>query len=81
MNDEKKVAGLTLENLNSKISFSDWICKNLKIYKNKKPTDEEIKIFLNYIKQQVFSSNLINKKEFVNKIKKIQNRIKREQKK
>ena len=78
---DKKFAGLTIDNLNSKISLSDWLCKNLKFYKSKKPSNEEMKIFLNYLKRKVFESNLINKKEFVAKIKKIKNRIERESKK
>jgi len=78
MDSEKdKYLALKLSDLNSMISFKEWLVDNLDIYKDpkKSPSDSEILIFLNFIKSKVFDVKILEKKEYLKKIKQIKKRI------
>ena len=49
--------------------------KNLDVFKNKKPSNQEVLIYLDYIKKSVYSQKLSNKKEYLKKIKRITKRV------
>ena len=72
---QKKLIALKLKDLNSLISFNLWLTKNIKYYKDKSPSEGEILVILNFIKKKLFGSNLPNKKDYLESIKKINKRI------
>lgn len=74
MKDNLKIA-LKIDDIRSIISFKEWLEKNLDVFKNKKPSNQEVLIYLDYIKKSVYSQKLSNKKEYLKKIKRITKRV------
>tara|TARA_R100000152_G_C6632757_1_gene79810 strand:+ start:249 stop:500 length:252 start_codon:yes stop_codon:yes gene_type:complete len=77
MSKEKdKLLALKFSDINSIISFKKWLKNNLDHYDGRKiPSDNEILIFLDFIKRKIFDSDLKDKKEYLKKIKKMKLRI------
>tara|TARA_Y100000114_G_C11764050_1_gene332064 strand:+ start:13017 stop:13265 length:249 start_codon:yes stop_codon:yes gene_type:complete len=50
--NEKKLSLLYIEDINSMISFKDWIKNNLPSYKDKDPTESEMESFINFIENK-----------------------------
>ena len=50
--NEKKLSLLYIEDINSMISFKDWIKNNLPSYKDKDPTKSEMESFINFIENK-----------------------------
>lgn len=49
---KKKMKLLYIEDINSMISFKDWIKNNLPSYKDKDPTESEMESFINFIENK-----------------------------
>jgi len=75
MKDNLKIA-LKIDDIRSIISFREWLKDNLDVFKSKNPSNEEVLIYLDYIKNSLYSERLSNKKEYLKKIKRITKRVK-----
>ncbi len=51
-NKEDKLALLYIEDINSIISFKDWIKKNLPSFAERDPTENEIERFLDFVENK-----------------------------
>jgi hypothetical protein len=51
-NKEDKLALLYIEDINSIISFKDWIKKNLPSFVKRDPTENEIERFLDFVEDK-----------------------------
>lgn len=76
MSKEKDLVLMYIEDVNSIISFKDWIKKNLPSYKDVDPSDSDIEKFLNFIenkkRDQIRSENATEWRE---KIKVLRDRV------
>lgn len=78
MSEEKKekLALLYIEDINSIISFKDWIKTNLPSYKDKDPSEDDLEKFLSFIenkkRDQIRSENAAEWRE---KIKELRGRV------
>lgn len=62
-----------IEDINSIISFKDWIKNNLPSYKNREPTEDELEKFLKFIedkkRDQIRSENAAEWREKIKVLK------------
>ena len=76
MSKEKELVLMYIEDVNSIVSFKDWIKKNLPSYKDVDPSDSDIEKFLNFIenkkRDQIRSENAAEWRE---KIKVLRDRV------
>lgn len=78
--ERTKLIALKLSDLNSIISFKEWLSENISKFESAKPSSEEILILLSYLKEKIFEQKLEDKKEYLKSIKKIKLRIMAEEK-
>tara|TARA_B100001027_G_C16228313_1_gene313283 strand:- start:36 stop:281 length:246 start_codon:yes stop_codon:yes gene_type:complete len=68
VNDRPKKV-LRLKDMNSLISFEDWLKRNLSIYPSKpKVPKSHIISLLEYLREQVYSQKLAGKKEWLDTV-------------
>ena len=74
--DHKKYRILELKDLNTFISFGRWVNKSMFPYdKDKVISDNNMLIYLSFIENQIKDQRLENKKEWVDAVKSIKDRV------
>jgi hypothetical protein len=70
---KEKLSLMYIEDINSIISFKDWIKNNLPSYKNREPTEDELEKFLKFIedkkRDQIRSENAAEWREKIKVLK------------
>lgn len=75
---EKKV--FRFKDLNSLVSFEDWLKRNLSICpSNKSVPQSHIIVFLEYLESQVYDQQVKDKKEWLSKIEALIDRAKKDE--
>lgn len=59
---------ITLDNLSSLYSAKEWIRENISTFKDKDISNENMLIFFDYLRDNIFDSDLDNKNEWLKRI-------------
>lgn len=75
---EKRV--FRFKDLNSLISFEDWVKRNLSVYPSKKSVPQShLIVLLEYLEKQVYDQQVKDKKEWLSKIEALIDRAKKDE--
>ena len=75
---EKRV--FRFKDLNSLISFEDWVKRNLSVYPSKKSVPQsDLFVLLEYLERQVYDQKVKDKKEWLSKIEALIDRAKKDE--
>tara|TARA_A100001011_G_C14233265_1_gene809840 strand:- start:1021 stop:1305 length:285 start_codon:yes stop_codon:yes gene_type:complete len=67
--DGKIFEVLNFDDINSLVSFKDWLRKNLTIFReDQKISDQQIKVFLNYVKEKCKDQRVEDKRLWLDKV-------------
>jgi len=75
--NKENTAPIKITDIENEIAFKEWLGKHIsKFDGNSTPKDSEMIVLLSYILKKSFSSKMANKKVFMRKIKRLQERLK-----
>ena len=75
MKEKAKSVVLELDDIANYISFRNWLSKNISHFKERNASKAEMLIYLNFIKDKLYSEKLLDKKNFILRLKKLIKRI------